>query len=50
MYGEVDKIKVGETLFPNWGKNLSQNKEYFMKKNSHRTAVGIIVHLFIEFR
>ena len=26
MYGEVDKIKLGKTLFPNWRNILSQNK------------------------
>ena len=26
MYGEVAKIKLGKTLFPNWGHILSQNK------------------------
>ena len=25
MYGEVDKIKVGQTLFPSWRHVLSQN-------------------------
>ena len=52
MYGEVDKIKLGKTLFPNWRNILSQNKYYFYcKKNPQGTAVGIIVvHLFIELR
>ena len=26
MYGAVDKIKIGKTLFPNWRHILSQNK------------------------
>ena len=26
MYGEVDKIKLGKTLFPNWRHILSRNK------------------------
>ena len=26
MYGEVNKIELGKTLFPNWRHNLSQNK------------------------
>ena len=26
MYGEVDKIELGETLFPNWRHILSQNE------------------------
>ena len=26
MYGEVDKIKLGKTLFPSWRHILSQNK------------------------
>ena len=30
MYEEVDKIKVGKTLFPNWRHILSQNKQYLL--------------------
>ena len=26
VYGEVDKIKLGKTQFPNWRHILSQNK------------------------
>ena len=32
MYGEVDSIKLGKTLSPNWRHNLSQRKEYLLKK------------------
>ena len=39
----------GKTLpFPNRRHCLSHNKEYLLKKNPHGTAVGIIVHLFIN--
>ena len=27
IYGEVDEIKLGKTLFPNWRHILSQNKK-----------------------
>ena len=55
MYGEIDKIKLGKTVFPNWRHILSRNKYWssiYCKKNPiHGTAVGIIVvHFFIEFR
>ena len=32
MYEEVDKIKLDNTLFPNWRHVLSQNKEYLLKQ------------------
>ena len=32
MYGAVDKIKLGKTLFPNWRHNLSQKKKIFTVK------------------
>ena len=54
MYGEVDKIKLGKTLFPNWRRILSQtSKNYYCEKIPwYCTAVGtiVVVHLFIEFR
>ena len=34
MCAEVDKIKLGETLIPNWRDNLCQHKEYLLKKKS----------------
>ena len=30
MYGEVDKMKLGKTSFPNWRNILSQNKQYLL--------------------
>ena len=51
VYGEVDKIKPGKTLFPNWHHILSQTYLLYCKNNPHGTAVGVIeVHLFIEVR
>ena len=55
MYGEVDKIKLGKTLFPNWRHILSQNKAYIKcKKKRYRAryhsvfmysiSVGTYVH------
>ena len=29
MYGEVDEIKLGKTLFPNWRNSLSQNNSIY---------------------
>ena len=53
MYGDVDKIKIGKTLFPSWRHILSQNQQQLLtvEKFHSSTAVGIIVvHLVIEFR
>ena len=53
MYADVDKKKIGKTLFPNWSHISSQNKKCSSYKiNLHGTAVGIIVvvHLIIEFQ
>ena len=35
MYGEVDKIKLGTTIFPNWRRILSQtnNNNITVKKS-----------------
>ena len=30
MYGEIDKIKLGKTLLPNWRHILSQDKKYLL--------------------
>ena len=52
MYGEVDKIKLGKTLLPNWRHNLAQNKEYLQKISPwygggyHSSSAFV----FIEFR
>ena len=53
IYGEVHKIKLDKTLFPNWRHILPQNKNNVTVKKLHGTAVGIIVvvvYLFVEFR
>ena len=34
MSGEVSKIKLGKTSFPNWRHILSQNKEYLLQNKS----------------
>ena len=51
MNGEVDKIKLGKTLFPNWRHIFMETNNIYCIKKPHGTAVGIIVvRLFIEFR
>ena len=52
MYGEIDKIKLGKILFPNWRNILSQNKVFTVKKKPMvPRCIGIIeVHSIIEFR
>ena len=57
MYGEVDNIKLGKTLFPNWRHVLSQNKYsgvIFTEKKipwyRGRYDIILVVHFIIEFR
>ena len=37
MHGEVDKIKLGKTLFPTWSHVLSQNKKKLLRTVKKKT-------------
>ena len=43
MYGEVDKIKLGEALFPNWRQNVLQNNECILLKNNFPSIAARLV-------
>ena len=52
VYGEVDNIKLGKTLFPNWHHILSEDKKNYCKKSPwSRGRYAIIVegHFIAEF-
>ena len=53
MYGDVNKIKLGKTLFPNWRHILVLKQIIIFTVKAipiHGTGVGIIVvHVFIGF-
>ena len=53
MYGEVDNIKLGKTLFPNWRHIVPKQIRFAVKKSPWyrgRYDIIVVVHFIIEFR